>query len=132
MPSFNKVILMGNLTRDPELRHIQSGTALCSVGLASTRKYKQQEETVFVDVTFWGKQAELVCEYCQKGSPLLVEGRLKQDEWEDKTTGQKRSKIGVVAESMQFLGIGSKSGGQRRDNSQPQWSEPPSDDDTPF
>ena len=109
MPDFNKVFLMGHLTRDPEIRHTQSGTAICSFGMAINRKWKGKddrdgEEVCFVDLTAWGKTGEVINEYCHKGSPLFVEGRLKLDQWEDKQSGQKRSKLGVTLESFQFLG----------------------------
>ena len=112
MASFNRVILVGNLTRDPELRYIQSGMAVADIGLAVNNRRKGQngemiDETTFVDITLWGRTAEVVCEYCGKGKPLLVEGRLKYDTWEK--DGQKRSKLSVVGESVQLLG--SKEGG---------------------
>ena len=107
MASFNRVILIGNLTRDPEVKYLQSGTAVCEVGLAVTEKYKdksgeQKEDTVFVDVSFWGRTAEVVGEYCKKGVPLFVEGRLKLDTWEK--DGKKNSKLRVTGERMQLLG----------------------------
>ena len=109
MPSVNKVILIGNLTRDPELRYTPKGSALCEIGMAVNRKYKlesgeQREEVTFLDISFWGKQAEVVAKWMKKGRPLYVEGRLQMDTWDDKTTGQKRSKIKIVAEDFQFLG----------------------------
>lgn len=108
MADFNKVILVGRLTRDPELRYISSGTAVCEISLAIGRKWKgadgqMRDETTFVDVVIWGRQGENVNQYMKKGSQLLVEGRLNQERWEDKTTGQKRSKINVVADRTQFL-----------------------------
>lgn len=107
MPSFNQVILMGNLVRDPELRVTPKGTVICQFGLAVTRQYtddgQKKEETAFVDVEAWGKQGELVAKYLTKGSPALVQGRLKLDQWEDKQTQQKRSKLKVVLENVQFL-----------------------------
>lgn len=107
MPSFNKVILMGNLTRDPELKFTQNGSALCKLGLAVNRKYKSGEEWVdevcFVDITVWGKQAENCAEYLAKGRSALIEGRLQFSSWET-DDGQKRSKLDVVANSVQFLG----------------------------
>ena len=111
MSSYNKVILMGNLTRDPELRYTPKGTAVAKLGLATTRKWRTQdgqaqEETTFVDVDAFGKQAEVVGQYLSKGRPLMLEGRLKLDQWEDKNTGQKRSKLGVVMESFQFINDG--------------------------
>ncbi len=107
--SVNKVILIGNLTRDPELRFTPKGQGLCEIGLAVNRKYKldsgeTREEVTFVDVTFWGKPAEIVSKWMKKGNPMYIEGRLQLDSWEDKTTGQKRSKLRVVAEEFQFLG----------------------------
>src|SRR3954463_8110059 len=112
MASFNRVILLGNLTRDVEVRYLQSGTAVADVGLAVNDRRKGQngewiEETTFVDVTLWGRTAEVAGEYLSKGSPLLVEGRLKYDTWEK--DGQKRSKLSVVCERMQM--VGSKGGG---------------------
>ena len=107
MASFNRVILIGNLTRDVELKYIQSGTAVTEVGLAVNDRRKNAngewvEETTFVDVTLWGRSAEIAGEYLSKGSPILVEGRLKLDTWE--TEGQKRSKLRVVGERFQMLG----------------------------
>lgn len=118
MASFNRVILVGNLTRDPELRYIPSGTAVSEIGLAVNERVKRGEqwveETVFVDVTLWGRTAEVANEYLSKGSPVLIEGRLKLDTWEK--DGQKRSKLRVTAEKMQMLGSregGPKAGGGR-------------------
>jgi single-strand DNA-binding protein len=107
MADLNKVILAGNLTRDPEVRHTPSGMAVADLGMAINRRYKDntgkdREEVVYVKVTVWGKQAESSGQYLSKGSPLLVEGRLKLDEWEK--DGQKQSRLGVVAERVQFLG----------------------------
>jgi single-strand DNA-binding protein len=109
MASFNKVILMGNLTRDPELRYTPKGTAIAKVGLAVNRVWtneagEKKEEVTFVDVDIFGRTAENVGQYMRKGRPMLVEGRLKLDQWDDKQTGQKRSRLGVVAENVQFLG----------------------------
>ena len=108
MASFNQVILVGNLTRDPELRVTPKGTAICQFGLAVNRQFKDEsgqtrDETTFVDIEAWGKQGELVAKYLTKGSPALVQGRLKLDQWEDKQTQQKRSKLKVVLENVQFL-----------------------------
>lgn len=116
MASFNKVILVGNLTRDPELRYTPKGTAIARIGLAVNRKWttetgEQREEVTFVDVDAFGKQAETIGQYMRKGSPMLVEGRLRLDQWDDKQTGQKRSRLGVVCETFQFLGGGQRSGG---------------------
>ncbi len=109
MASFNKVLLMGNLTRDPEVRYTAKGTAVCDLGLAVNRTYtadngERREETTFVDVTLWGKTAELAGQYLSKGRPVFIEGRLKFETWDDKTSGQKRSKLSVIGENMQFIG----------------------------
>jgi len=108
MANLNKVLLIGNLTRDPELRYTPRGTAVADISLAINRVWhddakQKQEETIFVDVTLWGKQAEIAQQYLVKGRGCFVEGRLTMDTWEDKTTGQKRTKLKVVAESLQFL-----------------------------
>ncbi|HAQ57909.1 MAG TPA: single-stranded DNA-binding protein [Opitutae bacterium] len=107
MASFNKVILMGNLTRDPELRVTANGNSICKLGLATSRVYstkdgERREETTFVDIDAFGKQAEVINKYMRKGRPIMVEGRLKLDQWE--SDGQKRSKLSVVLENFQFLG----------------------------
>jgi len=109
MANYNKVFLMGNLTRDPELRYTPKGQAVAKLGLAINRRYttetgEQREETTFVDIDAWGKQAEVISQYCKKGKPLFVEGRLKLDQWDDKTTGQKRSALRVVLDGFQFIG----------------------------
>jgi single-strand DNA-binding protein len=114
MASFNRVILLGNLTRDVEVRYLQSGTAVADVGMAVNDRRKGQngewiDETTFVDVTLWGRTAEVAGEYLSKGSPLLVEGRLKYDTWEK--DGQKRSKLSVVCERMQMVGSRGGAGG---------------------
>jgi single-strand DNA-binding protein len=133
MASFNKVILMGNLTRDVEIRYIPSGTAVAEVGLAVNDRRKSAsgewvDETTFVDVTLWGRQAEVAGEYLSKGSPVLIEGRLKLDQWEK--DGQKRSKLRVVAENMRMLG-GKGSGGGRSGGPPPDESEYGGDDHPP-
>lgn len=109
MASYNKVILLGNLTRDPELRVTPKGTAICQFGLAVNRKFRDasgttREEVTFVDIEAWDKQGENISKFCTKGSPLLVEGRLKLDTWDDKASGQKRSKLKVVLENFQLIG----------------------------
>ena len=116
MANFNKVILMGNLTRDPELRYTPKGTAVARIGLACNRKWKSEtgemkEEVTFVDVDAFGKTAETIGQYLKKGRPILIEGRLRYDSWEDKQTKQKKNKLGVVMETFQFL----DSGGGRGD-----------------
>jgi single-strand DNA-binding protein len=148
MASFNKVILMGNLTRDPELRYTPKGTAIAKIGLAVNRVWtsesgEKKEEVTFVDVDVFGRTAENVGQYMRKGSPMLIEGRLRLDQWDDKQTGQKRSRLGVVAETVQFLGSprGSSdnvSGDAPRARAaapaaEPvQGDEPPAGDDVPF
>jgi single-strand DNA-binding protein len=109
MANFNKVILIGNITRDPELRYTPKGMAIAKIGMAINRTWKSEtgeskEEVTFVDVDAFGRQAETVAQYLKKGSPLMVEGRLRLDQWDDKQTGQKRSRLGVVMEGFQFLG----------------------------
>jgi len=107
--NFNKVLLMGNLTRDPEVKYTPKGTAVCQLGMAINRFWKDEsgqdkEEVTFVDVEVWGKQAETASKYLSKGRPVFIEGRLKFDQWDDKESGQKRSKLKVVCERMQFIG----------------------------
>ena len=116
MANLNKVMLIGNLTRDPELRYTPKGTAVAELGLAINRVWnneqgQRQEETTFVDVTLWARQAELAQQYLTKGNPVYIEGRLSLDTWDDKTTGQKRSKLKVIGENLQFLPTGNKAGG---------------------
>ena len=152
MASFNKVILIGNLTRDPELRYTPKGTAVARLGLAVNRQWKTdtgeaREEVTFIDIDAFGRQAEVIGQYCKKGKPLMIEGRLKYEQWDDKQTNQKRSKLMVVLESFQFLGDGNRGGGEgapaaapaaRRpaattEPTAPADSEgPPLDDDVPF
>ncbi|MEI6712761.1 MAG: single-stranded DNA-binding protein [Verrucomicrobiota bacterium] len=122
MPNLNKVMLMGNLTRDPEIKYTPKGTAVADIGLAVNRVYssdqgERREETTFVDVELWGRQAEIAGEYLKKGRPVYIEGRLKLDTWDDKQTGQKRSKMRVVGETLQLLGgrEGGAAGGDRED-----------------
>ncbi len=117
MASYNKVILLGNLTRDPQVKYTPSGTAVAEIGLAVNRYWfdkqtnSRREETTFVDITLWGREAEVAGEYLAKGRPVLIEGRLQLDTWDDKTTGQKRSKLRVVGERMQMLGSRGEGGG---------------------
>lgn len=127
MANLNKVLLIGNLTRDPEVRYTPKGTAVADIGLAVNRittsdSGERREEVTFVDVTLWGRQAEIAGEYLKKGRPVFIEGRLQMDTWDDKTTGQKRSKIKVVCENLQLLGSrpadggeSSEGGGERRE-----------------
>ena len=110
MASFNKVILVGNLTRDPQVKYTTGGTAVTEIGLAVNRRWldKQsnqwKDETTFVDITLWGRTAEIAGEYLAKGRSVLIEGRLQLDTWDDRESGQKRSKLRVVGENMTMLG----------------------------
>ena len=118
MASFNKVILIGNLTRDPQMKYLPSQTAVVEFGVACNRRFKTQsgedkEEVTFVDCTSFGKQAEVINQYFTKGKPIFIEGRLKYDQWEDKQGGGKRHKLTVVIENFQFVG-GRDGGGMRR------------------
>ncbi len=149
MASYNRVILVGNLTRDPDIRYTPSGTPVVEVGLAVNDRRKNAsgqwvEETTFIDVTIWGRTAEVASEYLSKGSPILIEGRLKLDTWET-SDGQKRSKLRVVCERMQMLGRAGGGGGQTQRTRPPageqpapaeeeyfQQSEPQGDDTPPF
>ncbi len=134
MASFNKVILLGNLTRDPEVRYTPKGTAVTELGMAVNRVYtaengEKREETTFVDVTLWGRTAEIAGEYLKKGRPVFIEGRLQLDTWDDKTSGQKRSKLKVVGEGLQLLGGrpggGGSGGGGDEESSTPSRSSKP-------
>jgi single-strand DNA-binding protein len=109
MASFNKVILLGNLTRDPEVRYTPKGSAVCDLGIAVNRVYttdsgEKREEVTYVDVVLWARLAEIAGEYLKKGRPVFIEGRLQMDTWDDKQTGQNRTKMRVVGETMQLLG----------------------------
>src|SRR6187455_2671377 len=127
MASFNKVILVGNLTRDPELRYTPKGTAIAKIGVAVNRVWtneagEKKEDVTFIDVDIFGRTAENVGQYMRKGRPILIEGRLRLDQWDDKQTGQKRSRLGVVAETVQFLGSpagGGEGGGESRRSAPP-------------
>lgn len=154
MAGYNKVILIGNLTRDPELRYTPKGMAIAKISLAVNRSWRDsttgenKEEVTFVDIDAFGKQAETLGQYVKKGSPLMVEGRLRLDTWEDKQTSQKRSKLGVVLEAFQFLDSGRNREGAAPDSaraarpsppqqaaaSSPPETEggPPEEDDVPF
>ena len=160
MANVNKVILIGNVTRDPEVKFTSKGSAVTDIGLAINRNYtldngEKREETTFVDVELWGRLAEIAGEYAKKGRPVYIEGRLRMDTWEDKASGQKRSRMKVVGENLQLLGgrtggPGHSSGGEhegyesapaaapRRSappQAQRQVAPPPSDmpdDDIPF
>jgi single-strand DNA-binding protein len=152
MANYNKVFLMGNLTRDPELRYTPKGTAVAKLGLAVNRSWRSEsgetrEETTFVDVDAFGRQAETIAQYLKKGKPIFIEGRLRLDTWDDKQTNQKRSKLGVILEAFQFI---DSKGGERTSpapNASPSRSPespsvpsssdspgefPPEEDDVPF
>lgn len=159
MASFNKVILVGNLTRDPEVRYTPKGSAVCDLAMAVNRQYsleggEKREEVTYVDVVLWARLAEIAGEYLKKGRPVLIEGRLQLDTWDDKQSGQKRSKLRVVGETMQLLGSrpagggegepdergsssgSSSAGGGRSSSAPPPKAAPrpaePDDDDIPF
>src|SRR3981081_2095676 len=136
MANLNRVLLIGNLTRDPDVRYTPKGTAVADIGLAVNRTIpgeegERREEVTFIDITLWGRQAEIAEQYLKKGRPVFIEGRLQLDSWDDKQTGQKRSKLKVVAENMQLLGsrqdseggggsYGSGGGGPRSTRGAPQ------------
>jgi single-strand DNA-binding protein len=149
MANFNRVILAGNLTRDPELRYTPKGTAIARIGMAINRTWKneageQQTEVTFVDVDAFGRQAEVIAQYMKKGRPFLVEGRLKLDQWEDKNTHQKQSKLKVVLEGFSFIDSKGGDGGGGPAPARPAAAAPPpagpsepeapggEDDDVPF
>ena len=151
MANFNKVILAGNLTRDPELRYTPKGTAIAKLGMAINRSWKAEtgetrEEVTFVDADAFGRTAEVIGQYLKKGRPILIEGRLKFDQWEDKNTKQKQSKLRVVVEGFQFLDSGKGDGGGGEGRSRPApppagagpgapaepEGPPPEEDDVPF
>src|ERR1700724_2099975 len=133
MASFNKVILLGNLTRDPEVRYTPKGSAVCDLGLAVNRQYtldsgEKREEVTFVDVVLWARLAEIAGEYLKKGRPVFIEGRLQMDSWDDKQSGQKRSKLRVIGETMQLLGrppSGAGGGATEGGESRPAKTTPP-------
>jgi len=153
MANVNKVILIGNVTRDPEVKFTSKGSAVTDIGLAINRNYtldngEKREETTFVDVELWGRLAEIAGEYAKKGRPLYIEGRLRMDTWEDKASGQKRSRMKVVGENLQLLGGRPEGGGrpvgggdhESHEAPAPRRTAPPSrpapssepDDDIPF
>src|SRR5881394_417023 len=151
MASFNKVILLGNLTRDPEVRYTPKGSAVCDLGIAINRQYtldsgEKREEVTYVDVVLWSRLAEIAGEYLKKGRPIFIEGRLQLDTWDDKQSGQKRSKLRVIGETMQLLGgrpPGAGAGGSGAEGGESRGSKPapppkaptanePDDDEIPF
>ena len=146
MASFNKVILLGNLTRDPEVRYTPKGSAVCDLGIAVNRQYtldsgEKREEVTYVDVVLWSRLAEIAGEYLKKGRPIFIEGRLQLDTWDDKQSGQKRSKLRVIGETMQLLGgrppgTGGGEGGESRSGKTTPPPKPaaaePDEDEIPF
>lgn len=131
MASLNKVLLIGNLTRDPEVRYTPKGSPVCELGLAINRRYKNDsgqviEEVIFLDIVLWSKLAELAGKYLSKGRPVFIEGRLQMDTWDDKQTGQKRTRLRIVGEHLQFLGTNPNA--SRSPDTPPP---PPDDDDIP-
>ncbi len=145
MASMNRVILMGGLTRDPQTKNLPGGSSVCEFGLAMNRKFKtasgeSRDEVTFVDCTAFGKTGEVIAQYMAKGKPILIEGRLKLDSWDDKNGGGKRSKLTVVVENFQFVGGKDDGGaGRGRQGSRGEEQPPPSDngsqvseDDVPF
>ena len=135
MPNLNKVMIMGNLTRDPEIKYTPKGMAIAHFGIAVNRVWsneagEKQEEVTFIDIEMFGRKAEVVGEYFKKGKPIYVEGRLKLDSWDDKATGQKKSKLKIVGETFEFLGSREGGGGgggehgEGRSEARPQQSRP--------
>ena len=143
MASVNKVMLLGNLTRDPEIRYTPKGTAVTDLGMAINRirtgdNGERIEEVTYVDVTLWGRSAELAGQYLSKGRSVFIEGRLQLDQWDDKATGQKRSRLRVVGENMQFIGGqgqggggGNAQGGKQQQSKPAQQQQQPSGDSAP-
>lgn len=139
MATFNKVILMGNLTRDPELTYTPGGAPICKFSVALNEKYKKQsgeqvEKVHYIDVTAWAKTGEMIAQYFKKGNPILLEGKLQQDRWEDKNGGGNRSKVSVTAERFSFVGSksqGAQDGGGAQDASVGSGA-PVGEDDIPF
>ncbi len=133
MASLNKVMLIGNLTREPEVRYTPKGSAVCDLGIAVNRTYvtdsgEKMQETTYVDIVVWSRLAEIAAQYLHKGSPVFIEGRLQMDTWEDKATNQKRTKLRVVADNLQFLGRregGDEGGGGYQQEAPPQASSRP-------
>ena len=134
MASFNRVLLLGNLTRDPEIRYTPKGSAVCDLGIAVNRQYtlengERREEVTYVDVVLWARLAEIAGEYLKKGRPVFIEGRLQLDTWDDKQSGQKRSKLRVIGENMQMLGsprgAGGGAGGSGDENGGSRGTTPP-------
>jgi single-strand DNA-binding protein len=135
MANLNKVMIIGNVTRDPEIKYTPKGSAVVDIGIAVNRTFtpeggERREETTYIDVTLWGRTAETAAEYCKKGRSVYVEGRLQLDSWEDKASGQKRSKLRVVGENYQLLdrrpgGAGSPSGGSAGSGGDDDYSDRP-------
>lgn len=130
MASLNRVMLIGNLTRDPEVRYTPKGSAVADLAIAVNRNYtaesgEKREEVTYVDIVLWAKLAELAGQYLKKGRPVFIEGRLQMDQWEDKQTGQKRSRLRVVGENMQFLDSRRDGGGAGGENGEESHGAPP-------
>ena len=142
MASINKVMIMGRITREIELRKTPKSKSVADIGLAVNRRRKDEsgqmiDETTFVDVTLWGRTAEVVHQYSGKGQPIFVEGRLETDTWEDKDTGQKRYKLKIVGENVQLMGSKAENEASKKSNGSPEPQEKPivsnlGDDDIPF
>jgi len=137
MANFNKVIIAGNLTRDVELKYTPKGTAVAKLGIAINRSWtgddgQKREDVTFVDVDAFGKQAETLAKYIKKGRSILIEGRLKLDQWDDKQTGQKKSRLGVLLESFSFLDSKQGEAQQPRPAANPAPAQEPPMDDVPF
>jgi len=137
MANFNKVIIAGNLTRDVELKYTPKGTAVAKLGIAINRSWtgddgQKREDVTFVDVDAFGKQAETLAKYIKKGRSILIEGRLKLDQWDDKQTGQKKSRLGVLLESFSFLDSKQGEAQQPRPAAKPAPAQEPPMDDVPF
>lgn len=125
MSDFNKYICTGRVTRDPQVRFTTSGTAVCDLGLAVNQKFKDKETTTFLDVTLFGRTAEVAAQYLTKGKSVLIEGRLQLDTWDDRESGQKRSKLKVIGETMTMLG----GGGGKSDRPEQRTEQPSQPDD---
>jgi single-strand DNA-binding protein len=136
MSNYNRVIVMGNLTRDPELRYLPNGTAVAKIGMAVNRTYKlesgeKKEEVTFLDIEAWRQSAENIAKYCKKGSAILCEGRLKQEVWVDKQTQEKRSRLIIVCDNFQFVGGKASSDAPAPAPEQPK-ADAPTDDEIPY
>lgn len=138
MASYNRSTIVGNATRDAECKYTANGTAICNLDVAVNRTWfdkqtnQKREECDFIPVTLWGRSAEIAAEYVRKGRPVLVEGRLKIDSWDDKETGKKRSKMVLIGEVLQLLGGGARTGGENQVPETPNYGEESQDSEVPF